>query len=139
MLFSKDKKWKKGPDPKLIRDDVMKDALTAPYVRIIWIRHGESNWNEIFNKSPMLLMPVRLLRGMFTEALMVADSIFFDSPLCKEGVEQAESLLHYLDKVDLELPVNPTKEDRERIEVVRMRVWVRVGFIFRIKFHFSFE
>eukprot|EP00941_MAST-03F_sp_MAST-3F-sp1_P006364 g6364.t1 len=69
---------------------------------IVFIRHGESRWNEIFNKGsgcaklPMLLF--RFFRGLFWEFCMFTkrDSIFYDSPLSSEGVEQAKILRNFL-------------------------------------------
>jgi hypothetical protein len=29
---------------------------------VVFIRHGESEWNLIFNKKPRILLPVRLVR-----------------------------------------------------------------------------
>ncbi len=52
---------KKNPDPALIKiDDNLKKK------RFIFIRHGESDWNFIFNMSK-LLIPYRLIMGMIKE------------------------------------------------------------------------
>ena len=59
---------------------------------IVFIRHGESDWNEMFNKG---FWPIgftyRVLRGVIRELLFFAttDSVFYDSPLSQEGVDQA--------------------------------------------------
>ena len=52
MIMSKDRKWKPLPD-----SDCLKDATNKRTKKIIFIRHGESGWNEIFNKSKLLLLP----------------------------------------------------------------------------------
>jgi hypothetical protein len=60
---------------------------------VIFIRHGESDWNFIFNKNKLLLLP-RLVLGVFREAALFifSNSVFIDSALSKEGVEQAKQL-----------------------------------------------
>lgn len=64
---------------------------------IIFIRHGESDWNEIFNKSKLLLLP-RLIFGVMREILYIptSHSVFIDSPLSKEGIGQAVTLRSFL-------------------------------------------
>lgn len=65
---------------------------------IIFIRHGESDWNYIFNKSKLLLLP-RLVLGAIREVLKLfnnKDSIFIDSALSSEGVAQAKALQKFL-------------------------------------------
>ena len=64
---------------------------------VVFVRHGESDWNEIFNKSKLLLLP-RLLYGVFRELLYIptSHSIFIDSPLSKEGIGQALTLQNFL-------------------------------------------
>jgi hypothetical protein len=98
MLCSTDKKWnkKKVPNPDLIKK--VKDKRTK---RLIFIRHGESEWNLIFNKGVVMLLP-RLIKAWIREAFMLfnTNSIFFDSPLNKEGLEQAGALSHWLAKSD---------------------------------------
>ncbi len=64
---------------------------------IIFIRHGESDWNEIFNKNKLLLLP-RLVWGVVRELLYIptSHSVFIDSPLSKHGIGQAASLRSFL-------------------------------------------
>eukprot|EP00929_Paragymnodinium_shiwhaense_P048665 TRINITY_DN24573_c0_g2_i1.p1 TRINITY_DN24573_c0_g2~~TRINITY_DN24573_c0_g2_i1.p1 ORF type:complete len:457 (+),score=101.56 TRINITY_DN24573_c0_g2_i1:52-1422(+) len=66
---------------------------------IIFVRHGESDWNQIFNKSKVLLLP-RLIFGLFRELFMLpssSNSVFIDSQLSEEGIEQALKLQHFLE------------------------------------------
>lgn len=64
---------------------------------VIFIRHGESDWNEIFNKNKLLLLP-RLVWGIIRETLYIptSHSVFIDSPLSKEGIGQAITLRTFL-------------------------------------------
>ena len=57
------------------------------------MRHGESVWNQIFNKGKLLLLP-KLIMYLAYEALLwpTDDSVFFDSPLNGVGIEQGREL-----------------------------------------------
>jgi len=66
--------------------------------KIVFIRHGESDWNEVFNKEKYLLLP-RLFYGLireFTKCFHGQDSVFLDSPLSLEGCDQADKLRNFL-------------------------------------------
>jgi broad specificity phosphatase PhoE len=95
MIFSRDFKWKKPAEPSLLRD--VKEKTTR---RIVFIRHGESEWNEIFNRGFGPKFFYRLLRGIFREIFLLTtrDSVFVDASLSEEGMEQAENLHHFLTK-----------------------------------------
>lgn len=62
---------------------------------VVFVRHGESTWNEIFNRGTglqrFLWMPLRLARGVATEAMVLLrpESTFIDSPLSHRGIQQA--------------------------------------------------
>jgi broad specificity phosphatase PhoE len=64
----------------------------------VFVRHGESTWNEIFNRDTglqrLLWMPLRVVRGLVREAsaLLSSESTFLDSPLSGQGIQQAVSL-----------------------------------------------
>lgn len=92
MLFGTDKKWsqKHVSDPETL-------VKVTGTKRLIFIRHGESEWNLIFNKGIKMLLP-RLFKAMIREFFMLlsTNSIFFDSPLNTEGMEQADELCQWL-------------------------------------------
>jgi len=65
---------------------------------VIFMRHGESDWNYIFNKNKLLLLP-RLVMGFIREAcyfMFNERSVFIDSCLDDEGVHQANELKKFL-------------------------------------------
>ena len=68
LILSRDRKWSKSklPDP----DDI-KNCADARKVRLIFIRHGESEWNEVFNKGKIKIVP-RLLRALARELGLAA-------------------------------------------------------------------
>lgn len=85
---------KKNPDPDLL--------LTRPLTNkktVVFIRHGESDWNYVFNKGINLSVFVRLLRTLIEELLLfgTVNSCFIDSPLNHEGVDQACELSRFLE------------------------------------------
>jgi len=94
LLLSRDRKWskKKVPDP-----DEMCGIAPEGRIRIVFIRHGESAWNEIFNKGKMRI-PYRLARGIAREIALffTDDSIFIDSPLNGDGLRQVHELARFL-------------------------------------------
>lgn len=66
---------------------------------IVFVRHGESVWNEVFNRGFGLSFIVRLATALFRELHLIArkDSVFFDTPLGHDGLVQAsdfETFLH---------------------------------------------
>ena len=67
MLLSREKSgWpKRRPDPKVIAGS---PAFLATK-RIIFVRHGESTWNEVFNRGFNLGFPFRLFEGLLSELL----------------------------------------------------------------------
>lgn len=95
LVLSNEKvRWPKNrPDP-----DVVKDLNFTTVKRIIFVRHGESTWNEVFNRGFGPMFPIRLVKGLVREAAMLISrsSFFVDSPLSKLGYDQAKALRAYL-------------------------------------------
>ena len=95
MITSRDGKGlgsKKNPDP-----DEIYGAETS-VKRVIFIRHGESDWNDIFNKGFGISMAMRLFSAIIREItlLVTTDSVFLDSPLNHDGCIQARDLAKFL-------------------------------------------
>jgi len=87
FVASQDKKTNKPTAESTIPVDAIRK-------KIVFIRHGESEWNAVFNKGSKLLLPVRFFRALIKEFMMIfeEDSLFFDSPLSKVGLQQAWEL-----------------------------------------------
>lgn len=96
MIYSSDNKGigpKKNPDP----DQLLGKTTTTK--TIVFIRHGESDWNNIFNKGFNVKFFINLIKAFINEFFMFAsvNSTFIDSPLNFEGIEQALELSRYLE------------------------------------------
>ena len=63
-------------------------------------RHGESDWNEVFNRGFGPSFPIRVLSAIARELalLVTADSVFIDSALSPLGMSQARELVKFLDE-----------------------------------------
>jgi len=98
LVLSKDKVSKKAienaADPDEIRDHVDRQ------VRIIFIRHGESIWNLVFNRGFKPSFLWRLFSTMLYESYLLPldDSAFMDSPLSALGFQQCAQLQEFLRK-----------------------------------------
>lgn len=92
LALSTDKKWKKpvGDSARL----QVKSSKT-----IILVRHGESQWNVVFNKGFNGSFPKRLGSALQSEANLMTtlDSVFVDSPLSQLGCEQALELQNFIE------------------------------------------
>ena len=96
MVISTDSKGvgvKKNPDP----DQLLNKERTTK--TIVFIRHGESDWNNVFNKGINFKFIINLIKTTFEEIKMFAslNSAFIDSPLNYEGIEQALELSRYIE------------------------------------------
>jgi len=91
FFVSRDKKCRKP-------DDRAPDFEKGKRMKIVFIRHGESEWNAVFNVGYKVFLPFRLVRALIAEMAMLfrEDSLFFDSPLNKVGIQQAWDLLTFL-------------------------------------------
>ena len=91
MILTTDMRCSKSKQPD---SDSIKNSKTNTK-RIIFIRHGESLWNEAFNgsKLPHKFL-YRTLAALFGELLLLPafDSVLFDSPLNELGFGQAKTL-----------------------------------------------
>lgn len=105
LAFSKDKKWKKPTDdPASFFED---DDATVESKTVIFLRHGESTWNDTFNKGDrkksafLINFFPNLIKSFATEWYFLVsgkadESWFFDSPLSKKGIQQAVGVKEFL-------------------------------------------
>jgi hypothetical protein len=97
MVMAKDTKGlgpKYNPDPNKIINE------KAVFKRIVFLRHGESDWNNVFNKGINISFIFRLLSSLKEELFLFftsMDSKFIDSPLNEDGIEQALELRRYIE------------------------------------------
>eukprot|EP00933_Yihiella_yeosuensis_P071553 TRINITY_DN79761_c0_g1_i1.p1 TRINITY_DN79761_c0_g1~~TRINITY_DN79761_c0_g1_i1.p1 ORF type:complete len:416 (-),score=58.56 TRINITY_DN79761_c0_g1_i1:163-1368(-) len=110
FILSADKKPNKPND---IQIDMNSPRLKR--MKIVFIRHGESQWNAVFNKGWKIFMPIRLVKALFKEGMMLfeRDSIFFDSPLNDVGIQQGWDLLAFL----ASQPAGCRKQGSEKLSV----------------------
>lgn len=96
MIVGRDKRWRRRPPSS---SDVRLSNATKTK-KLLFLRHGESEWNLIFNKGPKPLVPFKLVAALMREARMLLaldpGSVLFDSPLNMEGLEQAQELARVL-------------------------------------------
>jgi len=102
FFFGRDFAWKVPMDPE---DSYMSSREEEEERTIIFIRHGESMWNEIFNvsKNPFVVLP-RLIRAIGLEIYFTLtasrDSIMYDSPLNTVGFQQATKLNEWVSRTN---------------------------------------
>ena len=106
MFLSKDKKGlTKTPDPGAADAGWGADDEGVRSIHLLFLRHGESTWNETFNRgyNPIFFIP-RLVYAFAYETWLLAsgvrDSWFYDSPLSHEGIGQCEALRARLARYD---------------------------------------
>eukprot|EP00189_Rhodosorus_marinus_P011449 CAMPEP_0184746602 /NCGR_PEP_ID=MMETSP0315-20130426/9132_1 /TAXON_ID=101924 /ORGANISM="Rhodosorus marinus, Strain UTEX LB 2760" /LENGTH=356 /DNA_ID=CAMNT_0027219257 /DNA_START=91 /DNA_END=1161 /DNA_ORIENTATION=- len=90
FIFSKDKSYDATPPVELGREKIRK--------KIVFCRHGESEWNLVFNKGFGPSFLVRLSNALIREIMLIPtrDSIFIDSSLSDEGLAQVAELRKFV-------------------------------------------
>jgi len=104
LIFCHDKKWKAPvEDPA----SFFHDNETFETKTIIFVRHGESTWNDTFNRGdrskvqfiinflPGLLKSIAFEWYFFVTG-QAQESWFYDSPLSEKGLAQAEDVYTFL-------------------------------------------
>lgn len=112
LLFCHDKSWKKPKDPMAVFTPVLSSEDGKRRIEkktIVFIRHGESTWNDTFNKGThrsaivfVLGFIPGLIKSVLYELYLVlsgkVDSWFYDSPLSHLGLSQVDELGQFLSK-----------------------------------------
>lgn len=97
LIFSRDKVSSRAISRAPDAGELASSGVTRE-VRLIFVRHGESVWNLVFNRGFKPSMLWRLLTAILYELYLVPldDSAFLDSPLSDLGMSQCESLCKFL-------------------------------------------
>lgn len=102
LFFSNVQKWKpqkEALDPENCPWPKDNERMAADTRRIILVRHGESEWNKVFNRGfAKGMIVVRILLYPVLELLKFAfaDSYFYDSPLSDRGLKECHELADFL-------------------------------------------
>lgn len=113
LIISKDKKWKKPKDDpaSFFSKDDNGEFIVLGKKTVVFLRHGESTWNDTFNKGDrkMSSFVLGFIPGIFHSLAtewyfmvrgMSDESWFFDSPLSAKGIQQAEGVAKFLRETD---------------------------------------
>lgn len=132
FFFCHDKTWAKQPDPLETFGPIVRANEVETKVEkktIIFVRHGESTWNDTFNKGShrsALVFAIGFIPGLIKSFLYEfyllisgkIDSWFYDSPLSHLGLSQVKKLADFLGQD----PINDkalSDEERLLIQILR--------------------
>lgn len=124
FFFSNIKSWKPekaaNPPEKCTSwpdDDKRTPAETR---RVIFIRHGESEWNKVFNRGidkGMTLIRIFLYPVLEILKFAFNDSYFYDSPLSDMGIDQCQELAQFLENP----PMDPDESLAKKRDAADLR------------------
>jgi hypothetical protein len=99
LILSRDNKWKKPSDPAQVIHSSQKHPEQTQRKRVYFLRHGESMWNEVFNRGLDIWIIWRFISCLMQEfnLLPFPDSVFWDSPLSPLGIRQAVQLSAWIE------------------------------------------
>eukprot|EP00538_Stauroneis_constricta_P011492 CAMPEP_0119557350 /NCGR_PEP_ID=MMETSP1352-20130426/9043_1 /TAXON_ID=265584 /ORGANISM="Stauroneis constricta, Strain CCMP1120" /LENGTH=367 /DNA_ID=CAMNT_0007604445 /DNA_START=140 /DNA_END=1246 /DNA_ORIENTATION=- len=107
LLFCNDKKWKQVSDSAAVFRKLRQLEGNIERKTVYFVRHGESTWNDTFNKGShrsALVFVIGFIPGLVKSFLYEAylilsgklDSWFYDSPISFLGLGQVEELAKFL-------------------------------------------
>ena len=115
VVKSRDKKYKPRPPTQIDASLVVKVEKRV----VVLVRHGESLWNVVANRSKMpIFFIARLIKAIVQEVVLIVkgvdDSIILDSPLSPLGMHEAKHLHDHLFK---HAPVvhDPSEAERKKL------------------------
>mmetsp|Transcript_23581 Transcript_23581/g.34278 ORF Transcript_23581/g.34278 Transcript_23581/m.34278 type:complete len:360 (-) Transcript_23581:179-1258(-) len=128
LIFCNDKSFKApSTDPGTVFVPLLKDGKdeSIQSKTIIFIRHGESTWNDTFNKGShrsLIVFVIGYIPGlmkslMYEMYLLLTgkiDSWFYDSPLSTLGLGQTEQLAKFLQSP----PATLTKQEKDLVDIL---------------------
>jgi len=111
LMFCNDKSWKKPQDPASIIGPFIESGGKIEKKTIYFVRHGESTWNDTFNKGQhrsalqfALGFIPGLIKAVSYESWLVLtgriDSWFYDSPMSYLGQSQVEELAKFMSQAN---------------------------------------
>lgn len=102
LFFAHDGSWKKQSDPQETLSVALKAQASARKKRIYFVRHGESMWNQVFNRGLDFGTIWRFVACLLQELQLLPfpDSVFWDSPLSPLGIRQAVQLSAWIEHAD---------------------------------------
>lgn len=132
FFFCNDKTWPKQPDPELAFAPIIAANEVDTKIEkktIIFIRHGESTWNDTFNKGShrsALVFAIGFIPGIIKSLLYEfyllitgkIDSWFYDSPLSHLGLSQVKVLADFLNQ-DPTNDKSLSEEERHILQILR--------------------
>mmetsp|Transcript_4071 Transcript_4071/g.4863 ORF Transcript_4071/g.4863 Transcript_4071/m.4863 type:complete len:358 (-) Transcript_4071:189-1262(-) len=119
LIFCNDKSWKKPQDPASIIGPFIESGGKIEKKTIYFVRHGESTWNDTFNKGKhrsavqfaLGFLP-GLIKAVSYESWLVLtgkiDSWFYDSPMSFLGQTQVDELAKFMAATSH----NPTSDEK---------------------------
>lgn len=118
LIFCNDKKWKTPEDPAPFFQNKDKEKIESK--TIVFVRHGESTWNDTFNKGDRPTAQFikgfipGLIKAVFNEwyfwvSAQANESWFFDAPLSEKGLQQALAVQKFLQSDPQFLPPKERK------------------------------
>lgn len=124
FVFCWDKTWKKPQDPGGIFGPHLSQGLPVDRKTIYFVRHGESTWNDTFNKGKhrstaafILGFIPGLVKAFLYELYLLLsgklDSWFYDSPISTLGLSQADELASFFKDKPLNGP------EAQHIQILR--------------------
>lgn len=122
LLFCNDKSWPKQPCPSSFFNDDNSSSKSIEKKTIVFVRHGESTWNDTFNKGShrstatfVIGYIPGLVKALAYETYLtlagMVDSWFYDSPLSHLGLSQVAQLCEFL----RQKPKDVTKDPDEQL------------------------
>lgn len=122
LVMSKDKSFvppRYDPGEILANEDKIIKKTTKT---LILIRHGESIWNEVFNRGINWKLPFRLIYALARETMLfvTSDSCLYDSPLSTVGITQAKGIRDYIINGYTNIKDSDDEEEKLRNEYINI-------------------
>lgn len=107
LVMCNDKSWTKPRDPRIVVGTLLEAGEPVERKTIYFVRHGESTWNDTFNKGShrsALAFALGFIPGVIKALLYETyitlsgklDSWFYDAPISQLGLNQIEELANFL-------------------------------------------